>query len=751
MNIKKKLITFLFAFAMIISLVPIKSVHAAVNNFDIISDTKVTAAQAKQWAKSKGATDSFLDLAQLYWKYADKCGGVNPAIAYVQAAKETGYGKFGGVLDESYHNPCGLKTSAGGGDYDKEAHQRFNSWDEGVQAHMDHLALYAGASGYPKSNTYDPRHFVTIKGKATTTNDLSTRWAPSSTYGEEVGKLYMNLMDYAGVKDNSSNNSSEEEDSYPDSSSNEQPNPGSIEDKPKDLNVNSVLEGVNVDTDNSELDDDKVLITSSNGWKLEDGKWYYYKEDGIKAVGWIKPDSNWYYLDDETGEMKTGWLKLNNKWYYLESSGAMSKGWKFVGGKWYFMNMKTGIMETGIQYDGSHLYYLESSGAMNTTSGWKKINDKWYYMKNNGQVAIGWYKENNTWYYLQGDGSMVTGLNKINGEVYSFNNSGAMENGWKSVNNNWYYFNNSGEMATGWINDRGTYYYLYDNGAMAKGWLKLGGTWYFLNSSGAMATGWITSNGDMYYLDPSTGRMVTNTTIDGYKIGSNGKRGSKVSSSTGSNSGDQSSSTPAKPSTGNGKTIYVDAGHDYGKDYGSEATIDGIKYSEIDLNMKVADKLKKELQNRGYNVIMTRELGEQPSFSSLVESLSYRVNKANSSNAVLFISIHHNSAGETAQGIETLYSDRSQDDKFGAKYDSARIATSKRLATAINNNIANKLNLVNRGGKDQNLYVCRNVTMPSVLVETGFITNREEAKRCADPVSQQKVAEAIAEVVASNF
>ena len=262
-----------------------------------------------------------------------------------------------------------------------------------------------------------------------------------------------------------------------------------------------------------------------------------------------------------------------------------------------------------------------------------------------------------------------------------------------------------------------------------------------------MATGWVSSNGDMYYLDTVTGRMLTNTTIDGYKIGSNGKRGSKVSSS----SNNSTPSSPSNPSTGNGKTIYVDAGHDYGKDYGAQATLDGVTYSETELNMEVADKLKTALENRGYNVVMTRNLGEKPSFSSLTESLSYRVNKANNSNAVLFISIHHNSAGETAQGIETLYSDRTQDDTFGGRYDSTRIATSKRLSTLINNNIANKLNLVNRGGKEQNLYVCRNVNMPAVLVEVGFITNKEEAKRCADPVSQQKVAEAIAEVVAANF
>lgn len=748
MNTKKRLITFIIAFVMIVSLIPIKNVQAATTDFKIISTTEVTAVQAKKWAKSKGATDTFANLAELYWKYAEDCGGVNPAIAYVQAAKETGYGRFGGVLDESYYNPCGMKTSSGGGDYDKEAHQRFNSWDEGIQAQMDHLALYAGASGYPKKNTYDPRHFATIKGKATTTNELGTKWAPSSTYGEEVGKLYMNLMDYAGVEYDSSNNYDEIE--SPIDSSNEEPNPGIVNSKPADLKVDTVIGEIKPEV-NKPDSEDKVLITSSKGWKLENGKWYYYKDDGIKAVGWIKPDSNWYYLDEETGVMKTGWLKLKNDWYYLESSGAMAKGWKYIGGAWYFMK-DTGIMATGIQHDGNHLYYLQSSGAMNTSKGWKKINNNWYYMQSNGQVTTGWYKENTTWYYLQGDGSMVTGIRNIDGKVYSFNGSGAMETGWKSINNIWYYFNKSGEMATGWINDGKNHYYLYDNGAMATGWIKLGSSWYYLNKNGSMATGWVSSNGDMYYLDTTTGRMLTNTIIDGYKIGSNGKRGSKVSNSTEDNKPSTKPSSPSTtPSTGKGKTIYVDAGHDYGKDYGSETKIDGITYSETALNMEVADKLKNELVKRGYNVVMTRNLGETPKFSSLTESLSYRVNKANNSNADLFISIHHNSAGATAKGIETLYSDRSQDEAFGSRYDAARIAKSKMLASLINNNIVNKLDLVNRGGKEQNLYVCRNVNMPAVLIEVGFITNKEEAIRCADPESQQKVAEAIAEIVAANY
>ena len=308
-------------------------------DISIISDTKVTSAQAKSWAKSKGATETFISLADLYFEYAEECGEVNPGIAYVQAAKETGYGKFGGVLDESYHNPCGMKTSSGGGDQDPNAHQRFNSWDEGVQAHLDHLALYAGADGYPKSDTYDPRHFVTIKGKAPTVNSLGGKWAQSTTYGQEINTLYRDLLKSAGVSigseeipsedDSNGNSGSNTEDG---SNSNGSGN-GSGPSNPGNGNVTVeppkdtvAPEAPPVNTPVAIKPDSSTNISSSIGWKLEGGKWYYYRSDGSKATGWIKPGADWYYLYSN-GVMATGWTKLGSTWYYLESSGAMKMGW----------------------------------------------------------------------------------------------------------------------------------------------------------------------------------------------------------------------------------------------------------------------------------------------------------------------------------------------------------------------------------------------------------------------------------------
>lgn len=194
-NLKRNL-SYLLLLFLLFSFVTVKSVQAIGTTTPIITTPSSSITQMEDWARSKGATTTFISLARKYWNLAPKHGGIDPVVAYAQAAKETGFGRFGGIIDESFNNPCGLKTPQGGADNDPLAHQKFTSWDEGIMAHLDHLALYAGALGYPKASgqTYDPRHFKSIYNTVgNSVENLGGKWAPSSTYGIEIATMVADM------------------------------------------------------------------------------------------------------------------------------------------------------------------------------------------------------------------------------------------------------------------------------------------------------------------------------------------------------------------------------------------------------------------------------------------------------------------------------------------------------------------------------------------------------------------------------
>lgn len=161
----------------------------------ILGKNTTSVHQMKKWAISKNANKLFIDLAPTFYEVSIK-NGVDPAVTYTQSAKETGYMKFGGVLDASFKNPCGLKIPKGGDDKDPEAHKVFSSWEEGITAQVHHLALYAGKEGFPKAGTPDPRHFPYLLGKAKTVEALSKNWAPSPEYGNDIVKMMDNLYTF---------------------------------------------------------------------------------------------------------------------------------------------------------------------------------------------------------------------------------------------------------------------------------------------------------------------------------------------------------------------------------------------------------------------------------------------------------------------------------------------------------------------------------------------------------------------------
>ena len=198
----------------------------------------------------------------------------------------------------------------------------------------------------------------------------------------------------------------------------------------------------------------------------------------IVADGWETNPYNQYRRYRINGEYAVGWLSIEGAWYFFDGEGIMLTGWVRDGACWF---------------------YLDDSGVMAT--GWLQSDGKWYYLKPSGVMATGWNLIGGKWYYLESSGTMVTGWKQISGIWYYFESSGSMVTGWKQISDKWYLFESSGAMKTGWYKGGNTWYYLKPDGSMATGWLEISGEWYYFYSSGSMAS---------------------NTTIDGYKLGSGG-------------------------------------------------------------------------------------------------------------------------------------------------------------------------------------------------------------------------------------
>lgn len=151
----------------------------------ILGPSSSSPAAARAWAADRGAPGWYVDLADLYWSVFAELG-VRPEVGWAQAAHETGLGRFGRAVTRAHNNYCGLKVRVPGADDDPESHARFPTPRAGIEAHRDHLALYAGHPGAPFEVTHDPRHFEWLHGRARTVEDLSGSWAPSSTYAKAI-------------------------------------------------------------------------------------------------------------------------------------------------------------------------------------------------------------------------------------------------------------------------------------------------------------------------------------------------------------------------------------------------------------------------------------------------------------------------------------------------------------------------------------------------------------------------------------
>ena len=215
------------------------------------------------------------------------------------------------------------------------------------------------------------------------------------------------------------------------------------------------------------------------------------------------------------------------------------------------------------------------------------------------------------------------------------------------------------------------------------------------------------------------------------------------------------------------KTVCIDAGHG-GKDPGCHGSSANEKTVCLQIALQLGAKIKNAYSN--INVIYTRD-------TDVFVELDDRAKIANRNNADLFICIHANSASPAAYGTETFVlglhraesqqkiADREnstiylEDDK-GAKYKDfdmspdAIIARQLQLSIFLDHsiNFASKLQTefkqigrFDRGVKQAGFLVLYKTTMPSVLIETGFLTNPLDEVFLKNPDTQNKIAGAMFE------
>lgn len=164
-------------------------------------------------------------------------------------------------------------------------------------------------------------------------------------------------------------------------------------------------------------------------------------------------------------------------------------------------------------------------------------------------------------------------------------------------------------------------------------------------------------------------------------------------------------------------TVIIDAGHG-GQDRGG---IPRNYVIEKVVNLDVAMRLEKKLRSAGLRTVMTRT-------NDTFIPLSGRVAAANNRSNSIFVSVHFNSAdNQDARGIETyFYSPRSY-----------------HLAATIHRRIIG-LAAENRGIKQRGYYVLRNCRVPAVLLECGFLTNREDGRLALSANYRDRLATEIA-------
>ncbi|MGF7012578.1 glucan-binding YG repeat protein, partial [Lachnospiraceae bacterium PF1-22] len=235
---------------------------------------------------------------------------------------------------------------------------------------------------------------------------------------------------------------------------------------------------------------DGVLL--KNGWYVENGKHYYYKND-VKVTSWQEIDGETYFFMPD-GSMHIGWASFGSRQYYFDENGKMindSSG--YIIGDFEYNFSREGILEKREWYYFSGKIYYYKDGVMLT--GWNKLDDDYYFDSVLGYLHTKW--------------------SKIDGHTYYFGNDGRMRRSWQEIDGKTYFFMPDGSMHIGWASFNGRKHFFLGDGSMHKGWATFANKKYYFDcETGVMATGTVYINGSKHEFTED-GVFID---MEGYKI-----------------------------------------------------------------------------------------------------------------------------------------------------------------------------------------------------------------------------------------
>ena len=163
-------------------------------NTPIMGESTISMDSAIEWAKANNASDLFIDAAQYYWKYGELMG-IRPEVLYAQSARETGVGNYGGRVLPEMNNFAGIKKYGAVNDA-TEDHESFETREDGVRGHFNHMAAYVGVEPIGEVHgRYKSVKSLSWAGTVKYVEDLGGKWCPDLYYGFAIVKDSLNKME----------------------------------------------------------------------------------------------------------------------------------------------------------------------------------------------------------------------------------------------------------------------------------------------------------------------------------------------------------------------------------------------------------------------------------------------------------------------------------------------------------------------------------------------------------------------------